>query len=232
MHNPIYKPLKFNVMSTKKTLSETESLEKYRVSFENVRNQSEIAAVMAEFGYDEATIAQGEALLTETRQVFDANKTEDDETSAASNDFKEKKRLLEHTYSRQRKLAKVVFINDPVTADRLAITGVIPVAYVNWLETARKLYTVALADTGIQSKLSRLGITTDDLNAATTHISDLEAARTLYLKEVGESQQATKTKDAAFARIDSWMRDFYAVARIALEDKPQLLEALGVFVRS
>ena len=75
-------------------------------------------------------------------------------------------------------------------------------------------------------------ITLDDLTAADTLIGDLEAARAEYLREKGESQDATKEKDAAFAKMDDWMSEFYAVAKIALEDKPQLLESLGKFVRS
>jgi hypothetical protein len=53
-----------------------------------------------------------------------------------------------------------------------------------------------------------------------------------YLREKGESQDSTKAKDAAFAKLDDWMSEFYAVAKIALEDNPQLLESLGKFVRS
>jgi hypothetical protein len=68
-------------MATKRTLSEAETLEQYRVSLDNVENQSEIATIMAEFGYDSETlIGQGKTLLAETRQKYDANKTEDDET--------------------------------------------------------------------------------------------------------------------------------------------------------
>jgi hypothetical protein len=44
-------------------------------------------------------------------------------------------------------------------------------------------------------------------------ILELEAARSEYLKEKGESQDATKAKDAAFAKIDDWMSEFYAVAK-------------------
>ena len=39
-------------MATKRTLTEAETLEQYRVSLDNVENQSEIATIMAEFGYD------------------------------------------------------------------------------------------------------------------------------------------------------------------------------------
>ncbi len=70
------------------------------------------------------------------------------------------------------------------------------------------------------------------MTAANTLISELETARAVYLKEKGgESQDATKGKDAAFAKIDDWMSEFYAVAKIGLEDNPQLLEALGKTIR-
>lgn len=52
------------------------------------------------------------------------------------------------------------------------------------------------------------------------------------MKEKGESQDATKLKDTAFGELDDWMREFYAVAKIALEDNPQLLESLEKFVRN
>ncbi|MFV0390353.1 MAG: hypothetical protein ACK5KP_00445 [Paludibacteraceae bacterium] len=99
------------------------------------------------------------------------------------------------------------------------------------METTKKFYSIASTDADLQSKLARLKITTDDLTAAGTSITQLEAARADYLREKGESQDATKAKDAAFAKMDDWMSEFYAVARIGLEDNPQLLEALGKVVR-
>ena len=60
----------------------------YRVSLDNEETRHEIAATMAEFGYDVSVIGEGKTLLTETRQVFDLNETEDDETSDAYAAFK------------------------------------------------------------------------------------------------------------------------------------------------
>ncbi len=70
-------------------------------------------------------------------------------------------------------------------------------------------------------------ITTEDIATELAQIQTLETARTTYLREVGESQDATKQKDAAFAKMDDWMQDFYAIADIALEGQPQLIEALA-----
>jgi hypothetical protein len=47
------------------------------------------------------------------------------------------------------------------------------------------------------------------------------------MKELGESQLSRQQKDEALATIEIWMREFYAVAKIALDDKVKLLKALG-----
>ena len=218
-------------MATRPKNSEADTLELYRVALENAETQSEISTVMAELGYDSAKITEGKTLLTETRSAYDFNKTEDDETSAASASFSDKKAELEKVFKMQRKKAKVIFRNDSLTADKLAISGEMPRTYIKWIEAAKKFYSVATTDSAIQTKLARLAITADSLTAANTLITELEAARAEYLKEVGESQDATKAKDTAFAKMDDWMSEFYAVARIGLEDNPQLLEALGKIVR-
>jgi hypothetical protein len=56
-------------MATKRTLAETETLERYRVALENVEIQTEIATIIVEFGYDETLIEEGKGLFTETRQT-------------------------------------------------------------------------------------------------------------------------------------------------------------------
>ena len=219
-------------MSKRVRITEVATLERYRIALENVESQSEIAKIMTEFGYDSTVIAQGKELFTAIRQAYDLNVKEDDETSLAYRNFSEKRNLLEDIYSLHRKKAKVIFRKDLETMKRLSLDGSVPRAYISWLETAKKFYSEVLADTEVQTKLSRLKVTVEDLNAVNTLISELEIARTEYIKEKGESQDSTKQKDASFAKIDDWMSEFYAVARIALEDNIQLLEALGIIVRN
>ena len=219
-------------MSSRPKSSEAEILEKSRIGLDNAEAQPEIEASMAELGYDAAKIAEGKGVLATTWKVYDANKTEDDETSAAYADFSTKKKQLGDTFKRHRKKAKVVFRKDPLTAEKLAITDALPRTYMKWMVTVKKFYSDAAVDPVIQDKLLRLKVTRKELNAAKAMIKGLETARSKYLKEKGESENATQLKDAAFAKLDDWMIDFYAVAAIGLEDKPQLLEALGKKVRS
>lgn len=219
-------------MATRPTNSQAQLLEQYRVALENATNQPEIAAALAELGYNSTKIDEGKALLATTREFFQQNQKEDDETTVAYANFSNKKTELEKIYASHRKKAKVIFRKDLITSEKLAITGTLAKAYIKWLETIKKFYTLTAADTTIQTQLAKLKITTQDITDANDKISQLENARAEYLKEEGESQDATKAKDNAFATMDDWMSEFYAVAKIALEDKPQLLEALGKTIKS
>ena len=211
--------------------SEVSTLEQWRVALENAEQQDQIAALVGEMGYDAEKIAAGKTLLAETRALYDANKTEDDETTEASETFKEVRSELSKSYTRHRKRARVVFLNDAVTLSRLALDGEVPRPYIKWLEAVKKFYAEA-ANSEIQAQLARLKVTPEEITAATNLIASVENARAVYLRETGESQDATKQKDAAMARMAAWMSEFYAVARIALEDNPQLLEVLGKPVKS
>jgi GTP1/Obg family GTP-binding protein len=219
-------------MSTRPKTSEANTLEQYRVSLENTELQPQIASTMAEYGYDSTKVAEGKALYETTRLSIDSNKIETDEEAAAYAIFQSKKDQLADIYSDHRKKAKVVFRDDAVTADKLEISGSLPQAYVKWIETVRKFYNIAIKSQDIQIKLSRLKITLADLTAAQALIPEVESTRAAFLKEKGESQDATTIKDTAFAKLDDWMSEFYAVAKIAMEDNPQLLEALGKVIKS
>ena len=111
------------------------------------------------------------------------------------------------------------------------MTGSLPQAYIKWLETVKKFYSTSNDSKPIQDKLKRLKISDANITEALAHVAKLESARSEYLREKGESQDSTKAKDQAISEIDDWMAEFYAVSKIALEDQPQLLEALGKVVR-
>mgnify|MGYP003624494825 CR=1 FL=1 len=219
-------------MASRTKLTDTETLEQYRVALDNAKKQADIASIMTALGFGPEIIDEGVSLLAITRQAYDGNQTEDDETNAAYAGFANKKASLNDIFNMHRKKAKVVFRNDPLVSDKLAISHGKERTYIRWVESAKKFYSVAIADADIQAKLIRLKVSLEDLTAANTLITEMEAARSLYLQEKGESQEATRIKDEAFYSIDDWMSEFYAVAKIGLEDKPQLLEALGKMVRN
>ena len=219
-------------MTKQRNLSEIELLEQYRIAFENVLSQAEIARVMAEFGYDAETIAIGKLKYEQCRAIYDFNKREDQETSDAYEVFETKRDKLIENYRLHRKKAKIIFRKEAGLLLKLQLHGNIPNSYLKFIEMMKVFYTALLEDESLQMAVAALNMGVEELTAARSMIGEVESARVSYLREEGESQDATKQKDASFNKIDDWMHDFYAVARIALEENPQLLEALGLFVRS
>lgn len=219
-------------MKTKKSQSEVQSIASYKTALTNAEAQPIIASTMAQFGYTNEVIAEGKVLLSETQNAFEQNRREDDETRVVYADFANKCSSIDDTYTLHRKMAKVIFRNNDILLQKLALKGRVPKAYVNWLATIKTFYSEIAADAEIQSKLARLKFQKEEAEAGLAAIVEVEASRSNYLKEIGESQEATQTKDVAFSKLDRWMQDFYAVAKIAMDEKPQLLEAIGILVRS
>lgn len=60
-------------------------------------------------------------------------------------------------------------------------------------------------------------------------LSKLELNRAM--PERAESQNATGQKHAALRATDEWMRDFFAIAKIATRKQPRLREAFGKVVK-
>ncbi|PID87752.1 MAG: hypothetical protein CSB06_03700 [Bacteroidia bacterium] len=219
-------------MAIKKAKNEIETLEQYRIALENVYREQVIAQEMHQLGYGQETIEKGKQLLEETRQAYDARQYKSDQESASYDRYAQRKKELEKFYGLHRKKAKIIFRKEPMIMERLELDSRVPAAYLKWLETVKKFYTVSLSDELIQAKLLRLRVTEDELHEGNKRIEELEELRAEYLKAKGIAQDSTKHKDAAFNKLDDWMSEFYSVARIALEENQQLLESLGKFVRS
>jgi len=217
-------------MSNNKT-SEAATLEKYRVALENVVNQPEVASEMNELGYDAAKIGEGKNQFAVTRDLYDFNKQESVETAEASAQFKKAQQTLQRTYMAHRKKAKLIFRDQPETLKRLQLTGEVPDSYIRRIESIKTFYLALSSDADLLAQMQRLKVDTPQITAAQEQITGVEEKRVVYLREKGESEDATQKKDKAFAELDRWMSEFYAVARIALEDKPQLLETLGKVVK-
>lgn len=212
--------------------TEKQMLEDYRVTFENVSTQPIIAAAMEEVGYGEAEIQVGKDLWATANEQMGKTTKETDESLEAYQHFSDKLNELSSQYKSHRKKAKVAFRNDKIMQERLHIDGSMPDAWLPFFNMVKVFYSVATTDPAVATATSRLKLTAQQMADTALLIPEVERLRAVYIKEKGESQQATKDKDAALATLDNWMKEFYAVAKIALEDQPQLLESIAMFVRS
>lgn len=219
-------------MALKNSKSQTEILESSRIALQNVETNPVIKPLMESLGYNTAKIDNGKALLETTKTTFNNNQTLEDTRAKAYKVFEDLKQEIETVYSKDRKKAKVIFRNQTLILKELALKGTLPKSYVKWLETVTTFYNVLNTNADILSQVVVVQITQEHVTAVIVQLNELENARGAYIQAKGNAQNATKTKATAFKELEKWMSSFYAIARIALEDEPQLLESLGKLVKS
>ena len=120
---------------------------------------------------------------------------------------------------------------DPEVLIKLGIKGRFPSSYTQVFDKIKQYYVALKSDTALQEKLSRIKIAPEIVSKQLTKYDTLLAERANYVKELGESQDATKSKKAAITELREWKDDFDSLAFVALYDKLQLLEVQGIFVR-
>ncbi|MDR7732111.1 hypothetical protein PG316_08455 [Riemerella anatipestifer] len=219
-------------MNRAKRISELQYLENYRVLFANLDEVQDLKTELADYGYDDAKIAEGKALFDHTQQLYNQNQQETAEEKEAYARFSDAFDVLKKTYSKHRKIAKVALMKKPELWKTLALDGSLSAAYLKAMQEIKTFYEQAQSHSEAQPLLEKFKINKAAVDAQIAQIQQVETLRAAYEKEKGESQDATQQKNKAFATLSDWVREFYAVAQIALDDRPQLLENIGKFVRS
>lgn len=204
----------------------------YTLSLNNTVKMPELASEMSKFGYPQPKIDEGFQLLNATANSIDTQKKEQDEEKAASAVYQTQKEEVNDTYATDRKKAKIAFMDDMVTLNKLALLGEEADIYDEWVADMKILYKTVLDEPELQAELASLQFTRGHAESMLSRIDSMERSGEGYYVEKGESEQARLDKVEQFNKLEHWMSRFYKVARIALADKPQLLEAIGLVIKS
>lgn len=213
-------------------VSNEQALLNYEIIFTNVENQPLIKEQLEEYEYNAAKISEGKSLYQAARNAYNSNRSEEAQLRQSRKIFDTQAEVFFTLFTKHRKDTKVWFRNEPQLIKQLGIFGPEPAAFAARIEEANTFYLVLLENQAILPQLAKFKITPETIENSLNELAKVRQARVDYLCEKGESQQATQAKDAAFRAIEAWLKDFFAIARIALEDNPQLLEALTKLVRS
>ena len=213
-------------MSEKKTIDSF--LLKAKIAIENGMSNAEIAGIMKEFGYTSEKMAEGNTLLIKANELNIKQKKEYGEQYAATDAVNNRYNQINTSYMKHIKLARLVFKDERDKFKGLELSGERKRSLSGWISQAKQFYTGMLSEEGNITGISKYGITKEKLEAGLTAVEELESLKVKQEKESGEAQQATVERDNCFDELNEWIGEFRTVARIALEDKPQYLEMIGI----
>ena len=199
-----------------------------QVAISNAMTDEEIKSLIAAFGYDETRMNTGKGLLDAANQLQQVQQKEYGDQFQATDALNGLWAQADADYMRYVKIARIALKDDHAAFQKLALSGIRKKSLSGWMAQAKQFYLNALADMAVITKLSGYGVTQEKLQAGMELLAHTETANATQKKEKGEAQQATLDRDKAIDQLEDWLSDFVAITRIALEDKPQLLEKLGI----
>lgn len=212
--------------------SESKFLESVRIALTNAEANEEIKNTLASYGMGQVRIAEGWNIYNNAKTVWEWTKKEEAESKVAADSYKGKYEAFKLIFQEHRYKTKTYFGKKPHILLALGVNGNFPTKYNELFDKSGLFYNTIKNNTDIQNELNLIKIDAITVNECLILRDKLMAERANYDKELGESQDATKSKNAALTELKDWIEDFEAVAEVALYHKPQLLEVLGVFVRS
>jgi len=202
-----------------------------RMAIGNAVTNQAIMAYLAEYNYLPARLGEGQALLARAEALIAAQVGGLGDQKNATEVKDEAWAAADRLYLRLLKAARLV-IKKSGDRSALDLDGNRERAYLPWFGQVKQFYTQALARPDLLEQLADLNVTAAKLQAGLALITALEAARNAQQSNIGLKQNTTEARDDVLTELRAWLGKYLAVAELALEDEPQLLESLGALVRS
>ncbi|MBK9714545.1 MAG: hypothetical protein IPO81_25030 [Kouleothrix sp.] len=182
---------------------------------------------LAARGYGEAALKEGQNLVAQARELYAVRRDRAGDRLGARRASEAALADAKAVFTAHVATARVALRGDAAAAAKLDI-GARERQRAGWLLQAQQFYLNALRNAGIVEAMERYGVTRPQLEDGQRLVESVLAFHSTHQKHVATAREAIAARDLAFQSLDLWMRDFMAIARIALAQQPQALQRLGI----
>lgn len=212
-----------------KTSSIAQQIQNTRLLIDGALNQPIVSQQLAKYGFPKPEIKKVETILNKVELLETTKSSKYGQQLSASEQCKRDRAAAWEQYNYHVKSAKLAFRNDLGQQKRLQLDQPRKQSLAAWMTQARYFYQEIQQ---MPDHFAKMGVTADEL-AQTQAMVEAVAAGNRHCKSLaGEAQLATQQRNLAMKEMNVWVRRFTKVARVALEEQDQLLEGLGLVVRS
>jgi len=209
-----------------------QQMESWRLLIWNAADDTQIQPRLETYGYTAEKFNEGKNLWQQTDEAGKQQAKEKNEQTAATDNFNEARQKAEDDLKRAKKIGRVAFDGNKQAFSALTLDELNILRFEDWLNDAEKFYNNLLGNQQWSDTIQSYGYTTEQLNAQQQQVESLKVLQQTRQREMGEAQQATKTKWERFNQLKTWCNHLTELARIEFEDDAQLLEKMGILIRS
>jgi hypothetical protein len=190
-------------------------------------SDSEIAPLLANRSYTKTIIDQKIIELEQAKELVKIQTKEYGDQYQATKNYSDAVAVLHPRYIEHLLISRVVFKDNVAAKTTLGSNGSRKRSASSYCRQAELFYKGALENIDYKEALALKGVTDTELQAGKTGYANLTNLAATQIKETGEAQQATNTRDKAIDDFGTWFSEFKVIGKIALSTQPQLREKLG-----
>lgn len=207
----------------------TQRIENARLLINGAINQPAVGQELAKVGFPAKEIQKGKSILDNVMRLQSTKSARYGSRFSAAERFKQDQATAWAKYMYHIKSAKLVFQDDIGTQRKLQLNVPRERKLAEWMEQARYFYQEIEQ---MPEAFTAMGVTAEELARVQAMIEAIGEAKLTFKGLGGEAQQATQERDIAMKSLDAWVSKFTKAARLALDEQDQLLEGMGLLVRS
>ncbi|WP_395088309.1 hypothetical protein [Armatimonas sp.] len=204
-------------------------LRRVELLLDGTESSPEIIALVEPFGYTVQKRAEGRALLLATQTQLGLTQLSRAAQKQSTEAFLETEKVGRRAHADLAAAGRALFPLGSHGRTALGLEGNAPRSLTTFLRAADKLFDGATnGPDDVKTALAAHGYTAAKLTSEHAKITALKAADSAQEGAKGGAQDLTPQQNEARAALDQWAATYLKFARIALRERPQLLEKLDV----
>lgn len=219
-------------MQTYSELTPTERLSVAKQALHNALNNDDLAERLAKRSYTAEKIQIGVGFQSTAQYSFEAQIREYGDAIAATEEFDAKRHELRETAKEMRSIARIAYKDKPELQQLFGLNRKLKKSWNGWITQTESMINNAFQKPELIETLAPYGYPEEEFTRIKEELTALPQLKSNRESESAEAQQATRDRDEAIDTLDEWMQDFFTIAKIAVKDKPELMELLGRVVPS
>jgi hypothetical protein len=200
-----------------------------RLAVDNTLADEGMMAAVEARGYDRAEL---EAIRTHVDEFVNRKTGRvaalSDQISTTARLNKKRKAFRSGFYVPQIDIARKLFRRDPAAQVAMGLKGERAEAFPKLVTQAQVFYDNALRNPAYVERLSRRGITQDELEEGLAWITRIINKKSLQKAKMGAAMDATVTRDEMRQLLADWFSEFRLVAKYAFRENPTWMVRIGL----
>ncbi len=197
------------------------------MSIYSIRQQADMMRQLAQYGCDNKFVNEGEKICKQFQSFSEQQEEAQRKSREATQSLGETRNFIQGRYMQHLKLSRLAFQDNPSISEALGFKGPRKTRLDGWLRQTRDFYRNAIS---YAESLEKFGVPRHELEESQTLLVQMIELSSLQKQAQSQAQVLTRKKQETQTALEQWYRKLIKVARLALEDEPQQLEALGVVV--